>query len=243
MGAAVGARAVGCGERRAWSIWLGTPPRLSALMPPLSSVLAGAFIGARRLLLKPMISSFRGCLGLLDLGARAREQLCLHTFRSDGRARSRARAAGRSHIACVVRTASHQRAPARFPLGTTRDQSASHATFATQHDAQRAARGPQRIIRAAPGPGALTSGCLSARPLPLREWRHKHTHTHTHIPKICCLSRNSRPRAPSPLTPRPRAPQAAPRATRNGASAAGSPPRAAPTRRPPGSAARRRAPA
>ena len=94
MGAAVGARAVGCGERRAWSIWLGAPPRHSALMPPLSSVLAGAFIGARRLLLKPMISSFRGCLGLLDLGARAREQLCLHTFRSDGRARSRARAAG-----------------------------------------------------------------------------------------------------------------------------------------------------
>lgn len=79
MGAAVGARAVGCGKRRAWSIWLGTPPRLSALMPPLSSVLAGAFIGARRLLLKPMISSFRRCLGLLDLGAR--EQLCLHTFR------------------------------------------------------------------------------------------------------------------------------------------------------------------
>ena len=79
MGAAVGARAVGCGKRRAWSIWLGTPPRLSALMPPLSSVLAGAFIGARRLLLKPMISSFRGCLGLLDFGAR--EQLCLHTFR------------------------------------------------------------------------------------------------------------------------------------------------------------------
>jgi hypothetical protein len=67
MGAAVGARAVGCGKRRAWSIWLGTPPRLSALMPPLSSVLAGAFIGARRLLLKPMISSFRRLL----LGARA----------------------------------------------------------------------------------------------------------------------------------------------------------------------------
>ena len=40
-------------------------------MPLLSSVLTGAFIGARRLLLKPMISSFRRCLGLLE---RARER-------------------------------------------------------------------------------------------------------------------------------------------------------------------------
>ena len=58
-------------------------------MPLLSSVLTGAFIGARRLLLKPMISSFRRCLGLLDLGARAREQLCLHTSARDGRVRMR----------------------------------------------------------------------------------------------------------------------------------------------------------
>ena len=119
----------------------------------------------------------------------------------DGRARSRARAAGRQHIACVVRTASHQRAPARFPLGTTRDQSASHATYCdTTRCTARSARSTENHPSSSRSrrPDVRLSVCATSPPEGVATQTHAHTHTHSK--NMLSFEKFTTPR---PVTPHP----------------------------------------